>query len=249
MTRGSGALVIVPTYDESPTILDAIAGLFQAVPDDVDLLVVDDSSPDGTAELVRNEMGSRDDRLNLLVRPAKTGLGRAYIDGFRWALERGYEAVVEMDADLSHDPAAVPSLLEALAEADLAIGSRYVAGGSVRNWGRARRALSRGGNLYARWMLRLPVRDATSGFRAFRSEVLQAQDLDTVASHGYAFQIEMVRRVHAAGGTVVEVPIVFTERAAGRSKMSRRIVAEALWQVTTWGLRDRLRRTPDPSSQ
>lgn len=231
--------VIVPTYNERSTIGDIVTKLFTANPDGVDLLVVDDSSPDGTADEVAR-LAREETRISLLTRTQKDGLGKAYIAGFRWALERDYEAVVEMDADLSHDPAAVPALLEALTGADLAVGSRYVPGGRIENWGVARRALSRLGNIYARTMLNIGVRDSTSGFRAFRASTLKAIDLDSVASHGYAFQIEMVRRVHRDRGRIVEIPITFVERAAGASKMSKRIVAEALWEVTMWGIRDRL---------
>lgn len=237
----SRALVIIPTYDEAGTIAEALGRLFEAS-DDVDALVVDDGSPDGTADLVRTEAALRPGRIHLLERPVKSGLGSAYVEGFRWGLQKDYEAFVEMDADLSHDPAAVPSLLEALAAADLAIGSRYVEGGRVRNWGALRRGLSRGGNFYTRLMLGLPVRDATAGFRAYRAGWLARQDLASVASEGYAFQIEMTRRVHRDGGRIVEVPITFTERVAGRSKMSMRIVVEALRRVTRWGLADRFGR-------
>lgn len=231
--------VIVPTYNERSTIGEVVTRLFAANPDRVDLLVVDDSSPDGTADEVAR-LAREDGRISLLTRARKDGLGKAYIAGFRWALERDYAAVVEMDADLSHDPATVPVLLEALSGADLAVGSRYVPGGRIENWGIARRALSRLGNVYARMMLGVGVRDSTSGFRAFRSSSLRGIDLDSVASHGYAFQIEMVRRVNRDRGRIVEVPITFVERAAGASKMNGRIVAEALWEVTMWGLRDRL---------
>lgn len=233
-------LVIVPTFNERDSIAEVATRLFKASPQ-ADLLVVDDGSPDGTAEIVRS-LAAGDKRVHLLERTTKSGLGAAYVAGFKWALERGYTAVVEMDADLSHDPGQVPALVAALNEAELAIGSRYVPGGRVVNWGRFRRALSRFGNIYAGFWLRFGVKDSTSGFRAFRSSVLQAQDLSTVASHGYAFQIEMTRRVHAAGGRVVEVPITFVERETGDSKMSRRIVLEALREVTTWGVKDRFGR-------
>ena len=239
---GERVLVIVPTYNESESIELVIERLF-AASDTVDLLVVDDGSPDGTAEIVRQQsLGSP--RIHLMERTSKDGLGRAYVAGFGWALQRDYDAVVEMDADLSHDPADVPRLIQGLEEADLVIGSRYVPGGKVENWGRFRRGLSKFGNLYARFWVRFPVRDATGGFRAFRSEFLRSQDLSTVGSQGYAFQIEMTRRVFRAGGRIVEVPITFVERARGRSKMSRRIVVEALLQVTGWGVRDLFARRP-----
>ena len=232
------ALVIVPTYNERDSLPEVARRLFAAADEGVDLLVVDDNSPDGTAAVVK-EMAADDPRIHLMERPGKLGLGTAYIAGFGWALERGYEAVVEMDADLSHDPADVPRLLAGLRDADLVIGSRYVPGGGVGNWGRLRRALSGAGNLYARGWLGYRVKDSTSGFRAYRTAVLQEAELGTVRSEGYAFQVEMTFRFHGAGARIAEVPITFVERVAGRSKMSRRIVAEALVAVTRWGLRYR----------
>lgn len=235
-------MVIVPTYNESESIAGVIGRLFEAVDADVDLLVVDDGSPDGTARIVRQIAADPDRRVDLLERTSKQGLGAAYLAGFDKAIERGYVAVVEMDADLSHDPATVPRLLEGLGSADLVIGSRYVPGGRVENWGVIRRLLSRLGNIYAGLWLGFGVKDSTSGFRAFRVGALQVQELATVASQGYAFQIEMVRRVYQDGGRIAEVPIVFTERAAGDSKMSKRIVLEALAHVTRWGVSDRWAR-------
>ena len=232
------SLVIVPTYNERDSLPEVAARLFAAAPEGVDLLVVDDNSPDGTAAVVK-EMAADDPRIHLMERPGKLGLGTAYIAGFGWALERGYRAVVEMDADLSHDPADVPRLLEGLTASDLVIGSRYVPGGGVGNWGRLRRALSGAGNLYARAWLGYRVKDSTSGFRAYRTDVLREAQLETVRSEGYAFQVEMTFRFHVAGARIAEVPITFVERAAGRSKMSRRIVAEALVAVTRWGIRHR----------
>lgn len=236
------ALVVVPTYNEADSIREVTRRLFGAAGSRVDLLVVDDGSPDGTAGIVRELAQGRDD-IHVLERADKQGLGKAYVDGFSWGLERGYEAFVEMDADLSHDPAMVPRLLEALTDADLVIGSRYIPGGRVENWGAFRRLLSRYGNAYARMLLRYPVRDSTAGFRAFRADWLSTQDLSTVASQGYAFQIEMTRRVHRSGGRIVEVPITFTEREHGDSKMSNRIVIEALAEVTAWGIKDRFKRS------
>jgi len=235
------ALVITPTYNERASIGEVVDRLFAACGERVDLLVIDDGSPDGTAALVR-ELKTHDSRIHLHERAGKQGLGTAYVSGFKWAIERGYDAVVEMDADLSHDPADVPRLLEALEESDLVIGSRYVAGGGVRNWGRARRLLSAGGNLYARSWLGYGIRDSTAGFRAYRTSALAREDLDDVRSEGYGFQIEMTRRFHRANRRVVEVPITFTERAQGTSKMNRRIVIEALAAVTRWGIQDRLLR-------
>ena len=230
-------LVIVPTYNERESIEEAAGRLFAASPEGLELLVVDDGSPDGTADVVRKLAQGRSD-IHLLERAEKSGLGTAYVAGFRWALDRGYDAMVEMDADLSHDPAAVPALLAALEGSDLVIGSRYVPGGKVENWGAFRKGLSRFGNIYASSWLRLGVKDLTSGFRAFRARALADQDLGTVATHGYAFQIEMARRIDRMGGRIAEVPITFVERAHGKSKMSRRIVLEALLQVTRWGLMD-----------
>jgi glycosyltransferase involved in cell wall biosynthesis len=177
-----------------------------------------------------------------MERDAKQGLASAYVAGFKWALERGYASVVEMDADFSHDPGVVSDLLSALEGSDLVIGSRYVAGGRIENWNLLRRLLSRAGNLYARMWLGWGVRDSTSGFRAYRSATLASQDLATVLSDGYAFQIEMTCRVHFAGGRITEVPITFTERRAGKSKLSRAVVIEALWRVPVWALKNRWRK-------
>jgi dolichol-phosphate mannosyltransferase len=239
------ALVIVPTYNEREAISEVTRRLFDAAEDQVDLLVVDDGSPDGTADVVK-QLAEGPHEINLLERSGKLGLGTAYVAGFKWAMERGYRAVVEMDADLSHDPADVPRLLAALEGADLAIGSRYVEGGSVGNWGALRRALSGAGNLYARAWLGYRVKDSTSGFRAYRTGILAKQNLDDVRSQGYAFQIEMTRRIHRSHGVIVEVPITFIERAHGKSKMSKMIVAEALASVTRWGIKDRFGRKGRP---
>lgn len=234
-------LVVLPTYQEAANIAEVLRRLRAAVPA-ADVLVVDDNSPDGTARLAE-QVGEEVGGVVVLRRPGKAGLGSAYREGFHRGLAEGYEALVEMDADLSHDPAALPALIDAVADgADLAIGSRYVPGGSIPNWSWHRRALSRWGNRYAAWALRLPVRDATSGFRAYRAAAVAKVDLDTVRADGYGFQIEMAYRVAGLGGTIVEVPISFTDRVRGASKMSSRIVAEALALVTWWGLRDRLRR-------
>jgi dolichol-phosphate mannosyltransferase len=235
------ALVIVPTYNERESIGEAIRRLFEAASDSVDLLVVDDGSPDGTAELIKEMAGGPRD-IHLLERSSKQGLGTAYVLGFQWAMERGYWAVVEMDADLSHDPADVPRLLATLEDADLAIGSRYVPGGRVHNWSKSREILSRAANAYSRAWLGFPVRDSTGGFRAYKTDFLRTVDLGSVHSEGYGFQIEMTRRAFKAGARIQEVPITFTERVGGRSKMSRRIVLEALASVTRWGLRDRFSR-------
>jgi dolichol-phosphate mannosyltransferase len=228
------ALVVLPTYDEAANVADVLRRIRAAAPQ-ADVLVVDDNSPDGTAE-VAEAAGAE-----VLRRPGKAGLGSAYRAGFRLGLERGYDAMVEMDADLSHDPAALPGLLAAVADgADLAVGSRYVPGGRIPQWSAGRRALSRWGNRYAAAVLGIPVRDATSGYRAYQAGALRKLDLDAVRADGYGFQIEMAYLIGRAGGTVVEVPISFTDRVRGTSKMSSRIVVEALLLVTWWGIRDRV---------
>lgn len=233
------ALVIVPTYNECETVGHAIERLFSCS-HDVHLLVVDDHSPDGTADIVRAQATEHPGTIHVLERKGKRGLGSAYVDGFGWALDHGYPAVVEMDADGSHDPSVVPGLIDALGGADLAIGSRYVPGGGVRNWSRARQILSSAGNVYARVLLGFHVRDSTSGFRAYRAEMLGLLLAGAIRSEGYAFQVEMTRRVRNHGGTIVELPITFEEREAGRSKMSRRIVFEAIFSIAAWALKDRV---------
>ena len=231
-------LVIVPTYNEAENIESIVARLQAAVPT-AHALVVDDGSPDGTGQLA-DKLASRDARVNVLRRTAKTGLGAAYIAGFRWARSRGYDVLVEMDADGSHHPEQLPDLLAALEQADLVLGSRYVPGGRVEDWPLHRLLLSRAGNLWTRWSLRLPLADATAGYRAVRGELVDRLPFDDVASQGYCFQVDWAWRAVRAGARVVEVPITFTERAFGRSKMSRSIVQEALVRVTWWGLQDRL---------
>jgi dolichol-phosphate mannosyltransferase len=233
-----GVLVMVPTFNERDTVGEVLRRLLRSAPG-AHTLVIDDGSSDGTAEIVA-QLARDHPEVSMLEREQKLGLGTAYLTGFRWGLERGYTTLVEMDADLSHDPADVPRLTEALGDADLVLGSRYVPGGDVKNWGRWRRILSTGGNRYARTVLGFEVMDSTSGFRAYRADILRGLDLDTVRSEGYGFQIEMVRRVHLVGGRIKEVPITFVERAAGRSKMSHAIVLEALYKVARWGVRDRL---------
>ena len=233
-------LVVLPTYQEAENIAEVLRRLRLAAPD-VDMLVVDDSSPDGTAEIAKatgHELGGVD----LLVRPGKAGLGSAYRAGFREGMERGYDVLVEMDSDLSHDPAALPELLRQIDQgADLVVGSRYIPGGAIPHWPVHRRMLSRYGNRYAALMLDLDVHDATSGYRAYRSGMLSRIDLDSVRADGYGFQIEMAYRVARAGGRVVEHPIEFVDRVRGNSKMSFRIIAEAMCLVTWWGVRDRIR--------
>jgi dolichol-phosphate mannosyltransferase len=236
----SRVLVVIPTYDERDNLAAVVARLHGAVPD-ADVLVVDDASPDGTGELA-DALAAADKRIHVLHRPAKEGLGAAYLAGFAWGLARDYDALVEMDADGSHAPEQLPDLLAALADADVVLGSRWVPGGSVVDWPRRREVLSRGGNTYARLLLGLPLHDATGGYRVFRREVLQALELDTVSSAGYCFQVDLARRAWQGGFRVVEVPIRFVERVSGVSKMNRAIVAEALWRVTVWGLRGGVRR-------
>lgn len=233
-------LVVVPTYDERQSLPGTLGRLRAAVPD-ADVLVVDDASPDGTGELA-DAIAADDPGVHVLHRGGKGGLGAAYVAGFGWGLERGYDVLVEMDADGSHRPEELPRLLdrlEAEPKPDLVIGSRWVPGGRVVNWPWHRELLSRGANVYTRLALGMPVRDATAGFRAFRSATVRRLDLATVESHGYCFQVDMTWRVVRDGGAVAEVPITFVERAAGTSKMSRAIVAEALRKVTLWGVRRR----------
>ncbi|MEO0494918.1 MAG: polyprenol monophosphomannose synthase [Actinomycetota bacterium] len=235
------ALVVLPTFNEADNIVEVLRRLRAAVPD-ASILVVDDSSPDGTADLVdavADEIGDVD----VVRRPAKSGLGSAYRDGFRHGLASGFDVMVEMDSDLSHDPAALPSLLAAVADgADLALGSRYIPGGSIPDWSWYRRALSRWGNRYAAGVLGIEVNDATSGYRAYKAPALAEIDFHTVQADGYGFQIEMAYRVLNTGGRIVEVPISFTDRIRGESKMSSRIVVEALVLVTWWAFRDRILR-------
>jgi dolichol-phosphate mannosyltransferase len=230
-------LVVVPTYNERDN-LEPILGRVRDSVQEAHVLVVDDNSPDGTGELA-DQAAAADPCIHVLHRAGKDGLGRAYIAGFRWALAAGFDVVVEMDADGSHAPEELPRLLAGLRDADLVLGSRWVAGGQVHNWPASRLLLSRGGNLYTRVMLRLPVKDATGGYRAYRAEVLRSLDLDTVSSQGYCFQVDLVWRTWKHGFRVTEVPITFAEREHGQSKMSGSIVREALWRVTVWGLTQR----------
>ena len=233
------ALVVIPTYNEAENIEEVVGRTRSAVPE-AHVLVVDDNSPDGTAAIVE---GLDDDHVHLLGRPGKAGLGAAYRAGFAWGAAEGFDVMIEMDADLSHDPAALPTLLAGIdAGADLVIGSRYVPGGSIPDWAWHRKALSRWGNRYAGAMLGLGVADATAGYRAYRATMLDRLDLSSIRADGYGFQIEMTYRTAGAGGTIVEVPISFTDRTKGTSKMSSRIIVEALLLVTRWGVADRVRR-------
>lgn len=234
-------LIVLPTFNEADNIVEVLQKLRAVVPE-ASVLVVDDASPDGTADLVE-EVAEQVGDVSVMRRPAKSGLGSAYCDGFHRGLAAGYDVMVEMDSDLSHDPAALPSLLTAVADgAALALGSRYIPGGSIPDWSWYRRALSRWGNRYAAVVLGIDVKDATSGYRAYRAEALTNIDFHTVQADGYGFQVEMAYRVLASGGRIVEVPISFTDRVRGESKMSSRIVIEALVLVTWWAIRDRVLR-------
>jgi dolichol-phosphate mannosyltransferase len=228
-------LVVLPTYQEAENIETVLRAVRSSLPD-ASVLVVDDASPDGTAELAA-KVGEEVGAVEVLQRPGKAGLGSAYRAGFRWGLERGYQAFVEMDSDLSHDPADLPRLVGPLESGvEVVVGSRYVPGGSIPDWALHRRMLSRAGNLYAAWMLAIPVTDSTSGFRAYAASVLERIELERVRADSYGFQIEMTYRAVQAGAQVVEVPIRFVDRAEGKSKMSTYTVVEALALVTWWGL-------------
>jgi dolichol-phosphate mannosyltransferase len=238
--------LVLPTYNEAENVEPIVAALLDKLPASARVLIVDDNSPDGTGAIA-DRLAAREERVEVLHRPRKEGLGPAYIAGFRRALAGGAGLVLEMDADFSHDPAYLPRLLAAAERADLVIGSRYVPGGDVGDWGAARRAISRGGSAYARLVLGVGVRDMTAGFKCFRREVLEAIDLDSVSSHGYAFQVELTYRAIRAGFSVAEVPIVFRDRRIGNSKMERSIVLEAIWRVPLlrFAYRDGTRKPPD----
>jgi dolichol-phosphate mannosyltransferase len=227
------ALVVVPTYNEAANLPSIVPQILAQDPR-IDVLIVDDNSPDGTGQLA-DEMAAANERIHVLHRPGKGGLGKAYLAGFRWALEREYEFVFEMDADFSHDPKFLCDFLRVAEGADLVIGSRYKTGVNVINWPISRLLLSLGANQYARWITGLPIMDSTGGFKCFRRRVLQTIDFDRVRSNGYAFQIEMSFRAWKKGFRLVEIPIVFTDRVEGQSKMNKRIVREAIWMV--WWLR------------
>jgi dolichol-phosphate mannosyltransferase len=232
-------LVVIPTYEEALNITEVLTRVRAAVPQ-VDILVVDDNSPDGTAALARataDELG----QIDVLVRPKKDGLGNAYRNGFQVGMDRGYEVLVQMDADLSHDPAALPSLFAPLDDgAEAVIGSRYIPGGSVPHWPWYRRALSKWGNRYACFVLGMSVHDATAGFRAYQVDALQAIDVFSTRAQGYGFQIETAYRISRSGRALAEVPITFTDRVRGASKMSLAVMSEELLLVTWWGIRDRV---------
>ena len=245
-TPAPRSLVIVPTYDEAENVHEIVGRVLDVVPA-AHVLVVDDGSPDGTGDIVA-AMAEEDERVHLLRRAGKLGLGTAYVAGFRWGLERQFDLLIEMDADGSHPADRLPAMIEAVAGADpaddvlLAIGSRWVPGGSVVDWPKHRELLSRGGNAYARVMLGLDVHDITAGFRVYRAEAIARMDLESVDSKGYCFQVDMTLRVHDLGGTIVEVPIQFRDRVRGVSKMSQAIVVEAMLRTTQWGLQRRFAR-------
>jgi dolichol-phosphate mannosyltransferase len=222
-------LVIIPTYNEIENLPSLLRGIFMYAPE-TDVLVVDDNSPDGTGQLIQS-MSEQDRRIHIIRRPGKLGLGTAYIAGFKYAIAKQYDAAFEMDADFSHDPRHLPAFLSAIKSADLVIGSRYIPGGDTPNWSFVRRLISGSGNIFARFVLRVPVQDCTGGFRCYRRYVLESIDLDSVRSRGYAFQVEMTYRVLNKGFTVVETPIIFVDRRLGQSKMSRAIVLEAFIYV------------------
>lgn len=228
------AVVLLPTYNERETIGRIVPAILAAAP--VDVCVVDDDSPDGTGRIA-DELAAASPRVQVLHRAGKRGLGRAYLDGFRWALARGYDRVLEMDADFSHPPRYLPELLRLTDTHDVALGSRWVSGGGTERWPLLRRLISRGGSLYARLCLGVPIRDLTGGFKCFRREVLEGLDLEAIRSTGYAFQIEVTYRAIQKGFRVVETPIIFVERDSGASKMSRRIVLEAVLTVPLLRLR------------
>jgi dolichol-phosphate mannosyltransferase len=230
-------VVIIPTYNERENLERILRRVRAAVPE-ADVLVADDNSPDGTGDIA-DTWSAADGHIQVMHRAGKQGLGAAYLAGFAWALEHGYDVVVEMDADGSHQPEQLPLLLDALRDADLVLGSRWVDGGSVVNWPKTRELLSRGGSIYTRLMLGVPLRDATGGYRAFRADTLRTIDLTGVESAGYCFQVELGWRAVQAGMRVREVPIEFVERELGDSKMDQRIVVEALWRVTVWGTQDK----------
>ncbi len=222
-------LIIIPTYNEIDNLRPLVEEIFSYAPE-TDLLVVDDNSPDGTGELA-DKIHIENPRVNVLHRPGKQGLGTAYIAGFKYAIEHNYDAAFEMDADFSHDPRYLPDFLKAIENADLVIGSRYIPGGDTPNWSFLRRLISGGGNIFARFMLGIPVHDCTAGYRCYRRQVLESIDLDTIQSQGYAFQVELAYRVMKQGFKIVETPIVFMDRRVGKSKMSRKIVIEGFTYV------------------
>lgn len=237
--RAARVWVVLPTYNEAQNIERLVEAVRERLPESRRVLVVDDSSPDGTGRIA-DRLAAEHDDVEVLHRRVKEGLGPAYVAGFHRALEGGAELLIQMDSDFSHDPAYIPQMLRAVEDADVVIGSRYVPGGGVTDWGPMRRLISRGGSTYSRLALGIPIRDLTGGFKCFRREVLEAIDLGAVSALGYAFQVEMTYRAIQAGLRVVEIPIVFRDRTDGASKMTKGIVAEAIWRVPAM----RLRRAP-----
>lgn len=233
-------LVLIPTYNERDNLEAIIARINKSTPE-AHVVVLDDNSPDGTGELA-DALAAKHEEIHVIHRPGKAGLGAAYLEGFAWGLDQGYDALIEMDADGSHRPEHLPAIIAAAANADVVIGSRWVPGGEVQNWPWQRKVLSRGGNTYTNLMLGLRVSDATGGYRLYRASALRAMALDLVESHGYCFQIDLTRRAHQSGQEIVEVPIVFPERVHGESKMNGSIVQEALWRTTKWGASYRLQQ-------
>lgn len=242
MAQNERALVIIPTYNEKENIRAVVELVLSQAPN-LDVLVVDDSSPDGTAGII-TEIAQAEPRVHLMSRPGKQGLGTAYIAGFKWGLSRGYAYLIEMDADFSHDPREIPNMLKAIQQADLVLGSRYIDGVRVVNWPLSRLFLSKGASYYVRIITGLPVHDPTGGFKCFRRRVLEAIELDMVRSNGYAFQIEMSYKAWMKGFRIREIPITFTDRYAGQSKMSGHIVQEALWMVWSLAFSHGFRRRP-----
>ena len=240
-------VIVIPTFNEVENLEPIISGVRRSLPQ-ADILVVDDDSPDGTGGFA-DALAANDPQVHVLHRSVKAGLGEAYLHGFAIALDRGYDVIGEMDADGSHQPEQLPSLLEALQDADLVLGSRWVPGGSVVNWPWIREALSRGGNAYTRMVLRMPVKDATGGFRLFRRTTLEALDLESVESVGYCFQVDLAWRSVQAGLRVHEVPIEFVERTRGESKMSPAVAVESLRRITRWGIAEQRRRIRDVFSK
>jgi len=238
--RPAPVLVIIPTYNERDN-LESIVGRVHESNPQVHILVADDNSPDGTGDIA-DKLAAGDERVKVMHRAGKQGLGAAYIAGFQWGMANGYQVLIEMDADGSHRPEDLPALLDAFErqQADLVIGSRYVKGGEIKNWPRSREILSKGGNTYIHLIMGLKVRDVTAGYRVFRRSTLEVIGLDSVRSAGYCFQTDLTRRVSNAGLKIVEVPITFVERERGQSKMNRSIIVESLWRATSWGVQDRI---------
>jgi len=235
-------LVIIPTYDERDNVGPIAQALFGIKPD-LHILFVDDNSPDGTGRII-DQMCTKDERVHVLHRPGKTGLGRAYIAGFKWAIDNAYSFIFEMDADFSHDPGEIPNFLKTIENADLVIGSRYMHGINITNWPLSRLILSKSASIYVRMVTGMPITDPTGGFKCYRSDILKNIDLDSVVSNGYSFQIEMKYNAWKSGFRIAEIPITFVDRRSGYSKMNTGIISEALWEVWQLAMRNGFRRTP-----